>query len=429
MWNCARLVMIKRRYAFTLRLSGSMLWALLSVGVPAADASTEPIVHDAAADRLVAARLLAAYTFVGSGSGVVVDPSGLVVTNHHVIMFESRHRLSVRFANGRSHPAALLGTDPVGDIAVLRIMREVAGSMEPHPGPFPSVPLAPAEAIRPGIEVYAVGNPFGLGDVDSTPTLSRGVLSTGRIVREDYADAIQVDAPVNPGNSGGPSFDREGRLLGINGQIRTTTGMRINSGVGLAIASPQLALFIPRLAAAEGGYVHHTRIPAGLELEADADGVVVSAVPDDSVLAVGDRLLRIAGRAVISPATAIGLCASLPWSPGCTTEVVVQRDGSEQTFVMPLGRTTIPGTIWHGLTIRQVDNGLRVDRVDRGSSAEAVGIAPGDLLLASGALRLERRVHFLRAMMGLEIGDHVPLTVRDATGTEREVSVLLRHAE
>lgn len=379
-----------------------------------------------AEDRLVAARLLAAYTFVHSGSGVVVDPSGLVVTNHHVIQHEDRHRLEVRFANGRSYPVRLLGTDPVGDIAVLRIQRESAAGLEDHPGPFPSVDLAPADAIRPGIPVYAVGNPFGLGDVDSHPTLSRGVLSTGRIVRDDYTDAIQVDAPVNPGNSGGPSFDAVGRLLGINGQIRTTTGMRINSGVGLAIASPQLAAFIPRLAAAEGGYVHHSQVPKGLDLDRDDDGVLVTAAPADGPLAVGDRILRINGRPAVSPTTAIGICASLPWKPGLTVPVDLRRGDADLAVDLPLGRTTIPGQVWHGLTVSQAKDGLRVDRVDPGSSAEAAGIRPGDILVRSGDQVLERRVHFLKALMGLEIGDHLPLTLRQDDGSARDLRILLR---
>jgi serine protease Do len=404
-------------------------WRPLLVLLCASSIALSAAADDAANDRLVAARLLSAYTFVASGSGVVVDPSGLVVTNNHVIAMEDRQHLSIRFATGRSHPAELLGTDPVGDIAVLRILRETATGTEPDPGPFPSVPLAPADAIRPGIEVFAVGNPFGLGDLDSTPTLTRGILSTGRIVREDYTDAIQVDAPVNPGNSGGPSFDVEGRLLGINGQIRTTTGMRINSGVGLAIASPQLAAFIPRLADAKGGYVHHTKQPADLELERDASGVVVTAIGEGSLLHVGDHLLTIHGRAVVSPATATGLFASLPWEPAITAKVTLQRGDDELTINFPLDRTTIPGAVWHGLTVRQVDNGLRVEKVDRNSGAEVAGIKVNDLLLASGDLKLERRVHLLKALMKLEIGDYLPLTLRDANGNERTVSVMLRAAE
>jgi len=405
----------------TLRLG---LLALVASGV-----AVEAAVSAASEDRQIAARCLAAYVFVGGGSGVVVDPSGLVVSNDHVTVQENRHALAVRFADGRSFPAVLLGTDPVGDIAVLRIHREIPGGTEAHPGPFPSVPLAPSASIRPGIDVFAVGNPFGLGNVDSTPTLTRGVLSTGRTVHDDYTDAIQVDASVNPGNSGGPSFDREGRLLGINGQIRTTTGMRINSGVGLAIASPQLAAFIPLLAAAEGGYVHHTRIPVGLEIAGEAGGVTVTAVPADSSFHVGDVLVRINDRPVITSATALGLFASLPWTPQCSVEVIVKRDGVDVTLHPLLARMPIPGQVWHGLTIRQVDNGLRVDQVDKGSSAAEVGIQTGDLLIASGALRLEKRVHFLRALMGLEIGDHLPLTVRDRAGTERDVSLLLRRGE
>lgn len=381
------------------------------------------------ADRVTAAHLLAAYTFVGSGSGVVVDPSGVVLTNNHVIAPENRQKLSIRFANGKSYPARLLGTDPVGDIAVLRIQRETAQGLEDHPGPFPSVELAPADAFIPGMVVFAVGNPFGLGDVDSTPTLTRGVLSTGRIVRDDYTDAIQVDAPVNPGNSGGPSFDEQGLLLGINGQIRTTTGMRFNSGVGLAIASPQLADFIPRLTAAKGGYVHHTALPKDVTIEDDGDAVIVRTAPEDHILQKNDRLITIAGRTVVTAATANGLASSLAWDATRVIPMTIQRGDQTLTIDVPAGRTQIPGTLWHGLTISQGDNGLTVDRVDTYSGAAVAGIIAGDVLIASGDQQLRRRVDIFKALRTLEIGDYLPLTVRDAGGKERTVSVMLRQAE
>src|SRR4051812_29131498 len=242
---------------------------------------------DRGVDRAFAQRVLATYVFVGSGSGVLVSADGLVVTNHHVI--DDLEDFTVRFANGATHPSTLLGTDPVGDIALLQITGLKDGARLPY------AEFAGVEAMRVGAEVVAIGNPFGLGDLDDTPTFTAGVLSAARIVRGDYTDAIQGDAPVNPGNSGGPLFDRAGHLLGINGQIRTVSGFRVNSGIGLAIASTQLSAFLPLLKQAEGGYVHHTAPPKGLVMKADNDGVAV-VNPGDSPLSAGDRLLAIAGR-------------------------------------------------------------------------------------------------------------------------------------
>src|ERR1043165_9722229 len=212
--------------------SAALATLFLVSWLPAAD---EQI--DRGVDRAFAQRVLATYVFVGSGSGVLVSADGLVLTNHHVI--DDLEDLTVRLANGASHASTLLGTDPVGDIALLRITDLKDGAR------LPFAPFAPVDAMRVGAEVVAIGNPFGLGDLDDTPTFTAGVLSAARIVRGDYTDAIQGDAPVNPGNSGGPLFDRAGQLLGINGQIRTVSGFRVNSGIGLAIASTQLAASLP----------------------------------------------------------------------------------------------------------------------------------------------------------------------------------------
>lgn len=386
----------------------------------AATLAGEDALAGRADDRVVAARMLAAYVFVHGGSGVVVSQDGLVLTNHHVIAMEDRHQLEVRFADGTSRPATLLGTDPVGDIAVLKIE---GGGTWAHVG------FAPPDAFRPGITVFAVGNPFGLGDVDSTPTLTKGILSTARIVREDYTDALQVDAPVNPGNSGGPSFDEQGRLLGINGQIRTLSGMRINSGVGLAICSTQLAAFLPLLAAAEGGYAHHTAIPVGLELEQRDDGVYIKA-PGDLPVQAGERLVAVAGRPAVTMATAVGLFASLPYTPGCAIGVRLRgADGAERETTLPAGRTAIPGKPWHGLTIGQVEGAIRVTSVDPGSPAQAAGVQPGEILVSAAGRPLARKVDFLKALVKLEIGDRLGLRLRDATGGERDVTLLLREAD
>lgn len=373
-----------------------------------------------AGDRTVAERLLAAYVFVHNGSGVVVSPDGLVLTNHHVIEGIDPARLQVGFAGGDPLEAELCGTDPVGDIAVLRIRQ---------PGPWPHVPFAPADAIRPGIPVYAVGNPWGLGDGDGIPTLTQGVLSSPRIVRDDYTDALQVDAPVNPGNSGGPTFDRDGRLLGINGQIRTISGMRINSGVGLAISAPQLQAFLPLLAAAQGGYVHHTTLPKDLELTETAGGVVVQAAPG-LPLQAGDVLLSVAGRPVVSLANALGLFDSLPWRPDTAIAVRVRTAaGEEIEHAVPAGRRTIPGRPWHGLVVNQDGETLLVSQIDDHSPAAAAGLRLGDVLLAANGRALARKIDFLKAQVKLEIGDWLELTVRGGDGAERLVRVLLRERE
>ncbi len=364
--------------------------------------------------RAFTTRLLATYAFVGSGSGVVVSPDGLVLTNHHVI--DGLDDLTVRFADGRSRASRLLGTDPVGDIALLKLA---------DASDLPHAELASADVLRPGMSVLAVGNPFGLGDLDDVPSLTEGVLSASRIVREDYTDAVQSDAPVNPGNSGGPLFDRRGRLLGINGQIRTVSGFRVNSGIGLAIASTQLGAFLPLLAGADGGYVHHTAMPKGLELKAGPDGVEV-VNPGESPLSAGDRLVSVAGRPVTSVPTAIGLFASLPWHPGAHLPVTVLRGGKTEELPVPAARHPIPGRPWHGIEIDFRNGQVVVDGVDDDSPAEKAKLLPGEILLSANGRALAAKIDWLKALVKLEIGDRLELVVKDKDGAERTLRLLLR---
>ena len=364
--------------------------------------------------RAFTARLLASYVFVGTGSGVVVSADGMVLTNHHVI--DSVFDYSVRFASGIQRPAHLLGTDPVGDITLLLIDD---GHDLPH------ADLAPADCLVVGSDVIAIGNPFGLGDLDDVPTLTQGVLGTSRIVRGDYTDAVQGDAPVNPGNSGGPLFDLHGRLLGINGQIRSMSGFRINSGIGLAIASTQLSAFLPLLRAADGGYVHHTCLPKAVELVADEDGVRV-AHPGETELHVNDRLVRIAGRPAVSIATAIGLFSSLPYRPDATIPVTVQRAGELLELSIPAARQTIPGHPYHGLSIDETDGHVVIDGIDPLSPAMDAKLQVGDILLSANGRTLAHKIDWLKATVKLEIGDRLDLVVQGKDGTERMLSLRLR---
>jgi serine protease Do len=252
-------------------------------------------------------RFLAPYVFIATGSGVIVSTDGDILTNFHVVAevcSPLTPALMVRLPGVGEVAAVLVAADPVGDIALVHL----TGT---HP-PLIAAPLA--ERIPPpGTPVVAVGNPFGLGDLDDRPSVSRGVLGTGRVVRGTYADCLQHDAPVNPGNSGGPLFDHAGQLLGINGAIRSRSGFRINSGIGLAVAAPQLALFLPALRRAgqsHGGWLWRSATPIGLTWEQRTDGVtVLSGV---SPLLPGDIIARIAERRCPAVETARGLFNSEP---------------------------------------------------------------------------------------------------------------------
>ncbi len=399
-------------------LPASVAAAVASSPPPAPDAATA---HDAAPDGIadipgpLATRLLHSFIFFNGGSGVLIGNDGRILTCNHVIAHLDRYR--VRLAGGATITAKLLGTDPVGDIALLQI------NPSDLPQPPVGVDFAAPATLHPGLPVVAVGNPFSLGDLDDQPTLSRGVLGSGRVVRGDYSDAIQADAPVNPGNSGGPLFAYDGTLLGINGQIRSRSGFRINSGIGLAISAPQLQAFLPALAAADGGCVHHTAAPTGLKLASGPDGVTV--VTGAAGLLPGDLLIAINGRAVTSVPTALGIFAASPWAPGMTLPVTLSRGGMPMDLPVAVSRTPIPGQPYHGIDFDERGGATIVAGIDGGSPGASAGLHHGEVVVKANGQAITTRITLLRAMLGLEAGDTLTLDLRDAAGATRTVTVRL----
>jgi serine protease Do len=154
------------------------------------------------------------------GSGFFISQDGLVVTNNHVI--DRATQIQVVMSDGRELDAELVGTDPLTDLAVVRVKQ---------PGPYPYVKFGTSHEIRKGDWVVALGNPFGLGG-----TATAGILSAdGRELGagSPYTDFLQIDAPINRGNSGGPTFDLKGNVIGVNSQILSPTGGSV--GIGFAI--------------------------------------------------------------------------------------------------------------------------------------------------------------------------------------------------
>lgn len=154
------------------------------------------------------------------GSGFFISKDGLVVTNNHVI--ERATQIQIVMSDGREIDAELVGTDPATDLAVVRVK---------EPGPYPYVQFGSSKGIRKGDWVVALGNPFGLGG-----TATAGILSAdGRELGagSPYTDFLQIDAPINRGNSGGPTFDLKGNVIGVNSQILSPSGGSV--GIGFAI--------------------------------------------------------------------------------------------------------------------------------------------------------------------------------------------------
>lgn len=371
-----------------------------------------------------------AFTFIAGGSGVIVRPDGLMLTNDHVL--ENRRTFDVRIGDGRSFKARLLGTDPVGDLAALKL-DVPAGETVPH------LDLGDSEALRVGDEVLAVGNPFALGVLDQAPTFTSGIVSALHHTQGTYTECIVTDAEVNPGNSGGPLVNMRGEIVGINGQISTRYGLRSNTGLGFAISARQIRLWLPRLEAAGGEEVKHARL-AGLQFEStdrvQAASVAVREVADGSPAAeagfrAGDVITVLDGVPVPNAARLDGLLGIYP--DGQRVPITVRRADGEAALDVKL---TAPQRCRLGIDLvrqRGADLSVRVESVEQGSSAAAAGIEAGDEIIsfAGRTLQLTDRRQlkaFDRALRtSINVGDIVPLKVRRAKqgGGSEEIELRL----
>jgi serine protease Do len=308
------------------------------------------------------------------GSGFIVDARGLVVTNNHVI--EEADEVEVVFTDGRTLPADIVGVDPATDLAVLRIR---GGG-----GNFPFVRFGDSDAARVGDWVIAIGNPFGLGG-----SLTAGVISArGREIGGRYDDYLQTDVAINRGNSGGPLFNMDGQVVGVNTAIFSPTGASV--GISFSIPSNIAAPIVRQLA--EFGETRRGWLGVNVQaVTADTAealglnsprGAIVSRVdPDGPAYAAGmergDLILAFNGELVpddrrlprMVADTAIGSRVSvdiLRRGEPLTLEVEVQRlDEPDAAPPRPVGSDTdTPGimpssrTVF-GLTLAPVTDALR----------------------------------------------------------------------
>lgn len=170
-----------------------------------------------------------------AGSGFVLDTDGHILTNFHVI--EAAQRILVTMYNGKSYDAEPVGVDPINDIAIIKL--------DVPPELLSPITLGDSSALKVGMKVLAIGNPFGL-----ERTMTTGIISslnrTLPVTRaRSIKSVIQIDAAINPGNSGGPLLDSHGRLIGMNTAIASQTGQ--SAGIGFAIPSNLIARVIPEL--------------------------------------------------------------------------------------------------------------------------------------------------------------------------------------
>lgn len=289
-------------------------------------------------------RSRAAFVFIGGGSGICISPDGYVFTNYHVVQRHAIWNIRV-FGSARFHVADVVGFDPLGDVALLKI-RDARS--------LPCALLADLTSARVGQMVLALGDPYKLGDLEGPPSASWGTLCALHRYQNDprapattfFADALQTDAAVNPGSSGGPLFDFDGRLLGITGLIMSRFGGKANSGIAYAVPADQLTRFLPLLKKANGTAVHHGTLPNGLNLkwdqteDAGSAGTFVASVEKSSTaehagFRAGDRIVKADGEIVTGPYRLVGIVQSQPEEVSMTFDVVRDEQRISLACLLP----------------------------------------------------------------------------------------------
>ncbi|MFB9176748.1 trypsin-like peptidase domain-containing protein [Dactylosporangium sucinum] len=263
------------------------------------------------------------------GSGVIMTADGQIITNNHVV--QGARQLTVTFSNGRTAQATVVGTDPAGDIAVIKA-QNVSG--------LTAAKFGDSDALRVGDTVLAVGSPLGLqGSVTAgiVSALHR-TISSGEQGAKSIADAIQTDAAINPGNSGGALVNLAGEVVGINTAIATAGENSGNIGVGFAISANRARSAADQLA--KGGKVSHPYL--GVQLTDGAGGALIGGVvaggpADKAGLKNGDLVVKI-GTTTIDDATDL-INAVQAAKVGDQLKVVVQRDSAQQTLTVTLGES------------------------------------------------------------------------------------------
>jgi serine protease Do len=257
---------------------------------------------------------------MGAGSGFVVEPSGIIVTNNHVVGHADK--IVVSFADGRQLPATVIGHDELTDVAVIRV--NATG--------LPHVLWGDSRKVEVGDWILAAGNPFGLGG-----SVTAGIVSAeGRdLGSSPFDNFLQLDAPINPGNSGGPIFNMDGQVVGVSTAIVSPSGGSV--GIGFAIPSETVSHIVAQLL--EHGTIERGWL--GVSVEDANSGVLIAAV-DRSGPAIragvraGDVVVAVNGERIDSSRGLIRAVAAVP--PGSAMRVTLRRQGKELEVPVTVGR-------------------------------------------------------------------------------------------
>jgi serine protease Do len=269
------------------------------------------------------------------GSGFVIDPSGLIVTNDHVI--DQAEEITVTLNDGTSLPAKVVGRDERTDLALLRVKPSK---------PLPAAHFGNSDKARVGDWVVAIGNPFGLGS-----TVTAGIVSARNrdIAAGPYDDFIQTDAPINRGNSGGPLFDMDGNVIGINSVIYSPSGGSV--GIGFAIPSNMARDVVDQIekyGVTRRGWIG-VRVQAvtddiaeGMDLKTSSGALVAEVTPDGPAakagMQPGDVIVGFDGKPVPDSRTLPRVVADTPIGRSAAIEFL--RGGQKQTLHLTVAKLT-----------------------------------------------------------------------------------------
>ncbi|MBL8702299.1 MAG: DegQ family serine endoprotease [Alphaproteobacteria bacterium] len=384
----------------------------------------------------------------GQGSGFVIDPSGYVVTNNHVVGEASD--IAVTFSDGKQLKARLVGRDDKTDLALIKVESDT---------PLPAVRWGDSDRIEVGDWVLAVGNPFGLGG-----TVTAGIVSArGRDIQSGpFDDFLQLDAPINQGNSGGPSFNMAGEVIGVNTAIYSPNGGSVGIGFAIpaGIAKPVIEA-LRRDGRIERGWIGVSvqpltpEIAFGLGLPTDQEGALVAQLDPSGPAAKaglrqGDVIVAVDGTKVTRLRDLPRLIAGM--KPGTKAMVEIRRRGASMTLplaigatpsasraeatpvppapraVEPVGLALAPLTpeLRQQLRLAPTAHGVIVADVKDGSEAELAGIAVGDVIveIGGGAVSLPAEVERAFGAARAERRDSIVLLVA-RHGMEQFVAVKL----
>jgi len=362
------------------------------------------------------------------GSGVIVDASGIVLTNAHVV--ERATEIEVATADGKKHKAKLMGVDRKTDLAVLKLQGG---------GPYAAANLGDSDRVRVGDWVLAIGSPFGLQQ-----TVTAGIISAkGRSIGQGpFDDFLQTDAAINPGNSGGPLVNMSGEVVGINSAILSRTGG--NVGIGFSIPVNMAKRIYTELAAkgkVTRGWLGVSIQPLTPDLAKgfglkEPNGVLISDVVQDSPAAAagvtsGDIIIEFDKKKVDSPQELQKVVAST--QPGRAVPLKVWRDKGEKTLEIKIGETpddsvalksTNKGKSLLGLDVRPITpelarqlnlrnpEGVIVFAVDENSAASEAGMQRGDVIREINRQRIRSLPDFEKATKDVKEGDRVTVLLQ-----------------